>query len=238
MVEPDRVERTLELARHGLAPSPSDRQQLRIAIAARAGMAASDGASTLHGWMALRASGKSGIALGTTLLALGFAAGLLFESRRVAQPAPRATTSAAVEVAAAPSVGSPEATAAMPMAAPSVAAPNADPVPAPLSKPHARPTRAGAVTGKRSDLFARELALVQRAERALRNEDPALALALLAELDHEHPVAALAEEREAARVLAHCQAKEPDAPLAAERFLRDSPSSVYSERVRALCGLD
>jgi hypothetical protein len=216
------------------------RQRLRAAIAARAGMPVRDGASALSGWAALKASGKSGIALGTTLLALGFAVGLLFESRRGTEPAPPgpAAPVAVVEAAAAPSVGSPEAAPALPMAPPSVAASSADPLPASGPKPHARPTPARAAPGKSSDAFERELALVQRAERALRNEDPALALALLAELDRQHPVAALAEERAVARVLAHCQAKEPNAQLVAERFLRGSPSSVYSERVRTLCGLD
>jgi outer membrane protein assembly factor BamD (BamD/ComL family) len=78
---------------------------------------------------------------------------------------------------------------------------------------------------------------VQRAERAIRNRDPALALSLLGELDRQHPAALLGEERTAARVMANCQAQEPTASLAAERFLRESPNSVYSDRVRALCGL-
>jgi outer membrane protein assembly factor BamD (BamD/ComL family) len=81
------------------------------------------------------------------------------------------------------------------------------------------------------------MALLQRVERALRNEDPALVSSLLNELDTQHPRGVLSEERQAARVMAHCQAKEPSARLAAERFLRAMPNSVYTDRVRSLCDL-
>lgn len=221
------IDETLKLACQGLAPTSVERQRLRAAIAARAALPI--GASSIEaaprGWSALKASGASGIAVGAALLALGFAGGLLIGSERHApQPtAPVATLAPVVDPAPVAS------------AAPNVPVPVVVPVPdaivAPAPSPRARPTAA------RSDAFERELALLQRAERAIRNQDPALALSLLGELEREHPRAALAEERKAARVMANCQAKEPTASLAAERFLRDAPASVYSDRVRALCRL-
>jgi hypothetical protein len=38
--------------------------------------------------------------------------------------------------------------------------------------------------------------------------------------------------------MAQCQAKELNAQLAAQRFLRAVPKSVYTDRVRALCDLE
>jgi hypothetical protein len=229
VVEPERIDETLQLARRGLAPTSAERERLRAAIAARAarpgGSAESSAGEAPRGWSALKASGASGLAAGVVLLALGFAGGLLLGRQRdVPAPAPAPAAAAATTVTA---------TASASVAEVSVPAPPVEReqrVPAP-AKPRPRASAA------RSDAFERELALLQRAERALRSEDPALALSLLSELERDHPRAALAEERRAARVMANCQAREPTAPLAAERFLREAPDSVYTDRVRTLCGL-
>ena len=223
------IDETLKLARQGLAPTSVERQRLRAAIAARAALpiGASSVEAAPRGWSALKASGASGIAVGAALLALGFAGGLLIGSERRAPHPTAPAASLAPVVDPAPVASAP----------PNVPVPLLAPVPdpivgqAPVATPRAR------ATAPRSDAFERELALLQRAERAIRNQDPALALSLLGELDREHPRAALAEERKAARVMANCQAKEPTASLAAERFLREAPASVYTDRVRALCGL-
>lgn len=234
MVEHELVDETLRLARQGLAPTSVERQRLRAAIAARA-TSGPGGEAPLAGWSALKASGASGVAVGVTLLALGFAGGLLLGREPEAPPPPVPVSAPAIAVtavaSAAPSV------AELPAAEPLVErAPGAEPA-APPPAPRARATaRRSPAAG--SDAFERELALLQRAERAIRNQDPALALSLLGELEREHPRAVLAEERRAARVMANCQAKEPTAPLAAERFLREAPDSVYTDRVRSLCGLD
>jgi hypothetical protein len=233
VVEPERIETIMALARRGLAPSAAERQRLRASLAGRVGAAYASSAgvaSVPRGWAALKASGKRGLALGAALVGVGFAAGVLFAGARstealsVAPPvgvvaAPAATEAARIEPVSMTPLG---------------AAPSAQAPPATEPKPRARPPRPRST---RSDAFGRELALVRRAERAIRNRDPALALGLLDELDREHPNAQLAEERAAARVMARCQAEEPTAPLEAARFLRESPKSVYSERVRALCAL-
>jgi hypothetical protein len=70
---------------------------------------------------------------------------------------------------------------------------------------------------------------------------------LLDQLDREHRTPQLLEEREAARLLADCErsargALGDSAPSAASerarQYLGAHPASVYSERIRALCGLD
>jgi hypothetical protein len=80
-----------------------------------------------------------------------------------------------------------------------------------------------------------ELALLQRAERAVRAENSALALMLTGELDARHPRSELLEERRAIELMAHCVAHATDARPRAERFLRAHPRSVYAERVQQLC---
>jgi len=96
----------------------------------------------------------------------------------------------------------------------------------------------GLAETKSTDAFNQEMALLQRVERALRNEDPALVSSLLNELDAQHPRGALSEERQAARVMARCQAKDLDAGLAAQRFLLALPNSVYTDRVRSVCNVE
>jgi hypothetical protein len=82
-----------------------------------------------------------------------------------------------------------------------------------------------------------ELALLQRVERALRKSDPALALALLTELDERFPESRLVEERLAARHMADCRLDAPDAVERARRFLDEHPASVYRQRIQLACAL-
>jgi hypothetical protein len=97
------------------------------------------------------------------------------------------------------------------------------------------------------DALAEEIALLERVERAIRAGEPNLALALLAELDREVAVAALPEERAAARVLALCvragarshgSPEATEARASAERFLAASPASVYADRIASSCPSD
>jgi hypothetical protein len=106
-------------------------------------------------------------------------------------------------------------------------------------------TRATRHTGT-PDGWAAELALLQRAERAIRADNSDLALALLDQLDREHPKPQLVQEREAARLLADCERSaqtavgRPAPSTATERarqYLSLHRGSVYTERIRHLCGL-
>jgi hypothetical protein len=88
------------------------------------------------------------------------------------------------------------------------------------------------------DAFYRELGLLQRAERAIRSNDPVLARSLLGELDQQFPKGKLLEERSAAGVMAGCQnSLDPASQSAARRFVGFHPQSVYAARIRNLCEL-
>jgi len=81
-----------------------------------------------------------------------------------------------------------------------------------------------------------EVRALRSVERALRDQRPGLALALLARLDREVPDGRLAEEREATSVIAHCALG--DGPLGVDLagdFAERYPSSAYLGRVRQSC---
>jgi hypothetical protein len=107
---------------------------------------------------------------------------------------------------------------------------------------HARRAAAPLSTPTREaeqDSLDAELALVKRAESAVRAENPLLAFALLRELDEKHEQGVLHEERAAIRAMARCQqttdvaARETVASEYASRFSK----SVYTQRLQAQCGL-
>jgi hypothetical protein len=107
----------------------------------------------------------------------------------------------------------------------------------------ARATPRPAPERENRDRFAAEVALLGRAERAIRAGEAALALALLDQLDREFSSPALGVERTAARALARCEASrsgsaaERAAARSAARELLTQGSSLYADRVRKLCGL-
>jgi hypothetical protein len=91
---------------------------------------------------------------------------------------------------------------------------------------------------QRARTGAEELALLKRAEHAIRSGQPELALSLLDELERRYPRTRLEEERTAARLMARCARADANASADAARFLQNRPASVYSERVRAECALE
>jgi hypothetical protein len=113
------------------------------------------------------------------------------------------------------------------------------PATAPSKPKRAAPPRLRATHERAApNLLNDELALLRRVERALRNADPALALALLGELDERFPESRLVEEREAARLMANCRMQSPDAVGHARTFLHEHPASVYRQRVQLACEMD
>lgn len=81
-----------------------------------------------------------------------------------------------------------------------------------------------------------ELRALRGVERALRDHQPGLALALLRRLDAEVPDGKLVEERDATAAIARCQLR--DVPFGvdlARDFADRHPDSVYAERVAAGC---
>lgn len=106
--------------------------------------------------------------------------------------------------------------------------------------PHRRSARS-----RSSEDLAAELALLQRAERAIRAGEGALARALVGELEQRFPASQLGQERAAARVLAECvEAQRGDASARAtarahaRQLLASGTVGVYADRIRALCELD
>lgn len=117
--------------------------------------------------------------------------------------------------------------------------------PLPLRLPRVRGA-ASAQRAARADASPslEELQLLERAERALRSHEPALASALVAELSQRFPQTVLREERRAIELMAQCQAAASESGseresrrLAARRqaFERAFPDSVYAERVAREC---
>jgi len=99
---------------------------------------------------------------------------------------------------------------------------------------HARP----ASSGGGADSFQEELALLARAERAIRAGNATLARSFVAELEARFPKTALRQERAALLVLAACATGEPAAQTDAREFLGDHEQSVYVDRIRSMCELD
>jgi hypothetical protein len=116
-------------------------------------------------------------------------------------------------------------------------------LPRSVSAGAARATPRRAPERESLDRFAAEVALLGRAERAIRAGEAALALALLDQLDREFSSSALGVERATARALARCDASrtgsaaERAVAQSAARELLTQGSSLYADRVRKLCGL-
>jgi hypothetical protein len=96
--------------------------------------------------------------------------------------------------------------------------------------------RRATAPSKPESSLARELAMLQRARRALNADNGRLALGIVEELDERFPQGVLIEERSATRVLSLCQLERVgEAKEAAKAFLEHYPASVYAERVRKGC---
>jgi hypothetical protein len=81
---------------------------------------------------------------------------------------------------------------------------------------------------------AEEILQLERVQRALRDGYPALALAILGELDQKVPRGSLIEERTAAKIIARCSLGETSSarPTA---FVEHYPNSMYLGRIARAC---
>ena len=80
--------------------------------------------------------------------------------------------------------------------------------------------------------LAQELALLQRARRALNRQDAQLALGIVQSLDERFPRGVLMEERAATRILSLCQLERTDEARArGQHFLAEHPRSVGGRRL-------
>lgn len=229
---------------------------------AGAGSAAGRGAPF---WTALRMMGVRGVGLGGLLMAAGFSAGYLARGSSVESTPRAVSAVEAPPVSAPESIASIDAAATAPAveqalppeppvgAQPSVAQPERGRAAELLAsaRPRVAERRTSAVrheasheppdkplpgpVGAERTGLERELALLRRAERALRKGNPEFALALLDELEATRPSPMLAEERSATRLLAACQARAEGAERAASAFIAAHPESVYVARLESSC---
>lgn len=261
----DIVRRHLTRAWQSWAPSPELDARVRARLTSSSaatmgaiGLGASSGAGRPGPWASLQATGKLGPLVGASLVGMGFLSGYLAHSSLSpsASPTPEPPRAAVPAVAGA-ATSSPE-------VAPALEAPHIEPrEPASEARNVRRaPEAANADTARRrpsrpatpgpvaadtpgpvaadtaAPAASEELSLLQRAERAVRADNAALALALIGELEARYPRSTLLEERSAIELLAHCRAGASDASSRATRFLRQHPQSLYAGRVRELCAAE
>jgi len=237
----------LARARRGLSPGAHDAARVRasvgVAIAAgassltaheAAGSGAPAAAPGLTGVAKLGAVVALAVATGVGGYALGFRAGAAEREQRHAAPV-------VAPVVVGPTV--PLATAPVAPKAVSAQEVELQPLPPPRA---IRPERAAASANPSSraptpkleageTLLGLETRLLARVERALRDDNPRLALGLLGELERAVPGGQLAEERQAARAMAHCELGSDAAPQLAVGFIDAYPESAYVARVREAC---
>ena len=129
-------------------------------------------------------------------------------------------------------------------------APPAPPGPTPISPATAEGAAAGTLPvaprrsipgprglkGGATASIDQEVRALRSVERALRDGQPGLALALLSALDREVPQGKLGEEREALSVIARCaQGQAPLGVDLGELFAERYPGSVYARRTEQAC---
>lgn len=101
--------------------------------------------------------------------------------------------------------------------------------PTPEAAPEPQPSAAGSS-------LSEEARLIAQAERARNSGNPGRALALLEEHARTYAQGALAQERDAARVLVLCAlGRTRDVRESRRRFLHDWPDSALASRVRSAC---
>lgn len=113
-------------------------------------------------------------------------------------------------------------------------------LPEPMARPRSTSANVdpGASDVAAEDPIGEEVALLRRADQAIRSNEPQVALGLIQELDRRFAKGKLLDERTAARVMANCLELEPEAARRmGDAYLRKAPSHVYHERVRQMCGL-
>jgi len=177
------------------------------------------------------ASAQASVA-GTSAPASGAAASVLVsEPTRVASPSfsgsPAQSSSAPERVPAPTAPRAPINQVRSTALVPASARPNATASPAELGSASAE---------QPVDPLQAEAAALRSAQLALRSGDARRALELLAEQERDFRGGALAEERFAARVLALCEAHEPNAARReAQRFENRYPASALLGKVRSAC---
>jgi hypothetical protein len=261
---PDDTIHSLRLAREVFSPSAVQRERVWTGLAARVPAAAPAARAARAPASRSRAVAllKSGLLVG-----MGFVLGYWFAETHERPPAPPPAAASAplaaadapappspppvAEPAPPPAAGTPEPAKSAPaeiagapraLARPAPGAESgADREPASTAPRAARrtpPASGDASNAGVSSPSAAELALLARAERAIRAGDGALARSFIDDLEARFPKTAWREEREAIVVLAACALGEPGAEREARIFLGRHAGSVYFDRIGTSCRLD
>ena len=245
-LEPEELA-VLARARRGLSPNARDAARVRAAVGAAvtAGVGGSQAAareltrapSVVPAGMTGAAKLGAVVALATATgfggYFLGFHAGVAEREQRH-MPVP-AVPAVVVPVAPVGTVSLAEAPSSRdPSFAPSPQTRGAKPE---RSAPSANPSTSVTLPAPDAHETSLELEtrLLARVERALRDDNPRLALGLLGELDRTVPGGQLTEERQAARAMGHCELGSQAASKLALGFVEAHPASAYVTRVREAC---
>lgn len=241
-------------ARGGDDPSPGDRARVRrtlmATIAGTAGLAASSAASSAAAASAGTVATTAGLSLGAKIAAVVLVVGAVGGGTVAVAPwedpepvvvehrehRARAVEQEQTEIAPSPAI---EPT-IEPMIEPAIEIPAPIEAPVEIAPRAARTVRAPppaiAPPAPSASTLAEEVALLRSAQSALNAGDADGALSRLADHARRFPTGTMAEERDAARILALCRAgRRDEARDAAARFLRERPSSPLAARVRASC---
>lgn len=231
------VDAFLSRAHRGLSPEPNDGARVLAALGSKQALSSGEGR------VAPRSDSRfvRGAKLGGGLVALGLALATGYGWGYRAGQNARSPAVVAAPILAAPIL--------VPPAPPVVAAaPPRDvqegasmaPLESPRSNKSTSVVRPSIVVPPEPAVSAgldEEVRQLRRIERAIRDDNPRLALAIGDNLDHELPHGQLRQEREAARLMASCQLDAAANEEQAMRFLAKSPSSAYAARLRELCGI-
>jgi hypothetical protein len=233
MSDDELEERWLQHAREAFAPQAGDAgrvfERIRGAIAAGPAVHVAPAAGAALRGTALRLAGA--LALVGAAGALGYHAGYRAGRDDAPQVATRPVPAvAAASTAARAAVHAPE------------VVPASDAAPTPVASsvprsaahaPAAHEPSAGAAGSVQS--LEREVQMMKRIERALRDHNPQQALVLLGQLDRDIPGGQLAEERLAVFARARCGLGLGSPAAIAREFAQRYPKSVYFARVRQAC---
>lgn len=250
----DETARRLRLARDVFSPSVAARERVWTGINTRAALSSPShlAKTAVTGAAGSRSRGSSGLARAATaakgglLIGMGFALGVWFaETRdREASPAPTVASSSEAAtgfntVASSTVASSTERAEAGDTSRPANEdSPTTSSLKTKRTQTASRGSSSVTVRSPTGAGFAEELALLQRAERALRANDGAVARSFVEELEARFPKTVWREERAAILVLAACALDETDAAREAHSFLERHPGSVYFDRIGSLCRLD
>ena len=232
----------LRRARSGLSPSDADRAFVSASVAVTLAAGASEqldsassaaGATSSFGTHSLFGSSLAKLGLVAALTAGASGGGYYFGYRAGRNAAPLPVTELAKPKAMSAAPPTPPETSSSPAPAP-VPLAKSDPEPRAPAAAQRAPS-ASASTSPVDPLLQQETRLLTRIERSLRDQNPRLALGLLGELDRTVPQGQLGEERDAARVIAHCQLGSETAEKLAADFSRRHPASAYLARMKETC---